>query len=415
MRKAAATINVAAAARRMVEVPPEILINSSVNLVRRMGKWVTFAGVVVATTAFAQPEQWLQYRTSREGRAFRWLELTTNAPPDVALPKLNAQPYFARWTTPMDPTGERWICLDRTRKTGPYDRLFIDTKGNRRLDDEAPVDAYQIDENSAFFPPARVIFQGEDGPITYHLVLRFNKYQDNSAQLLASSGGWYEGLVDLGGKKRRIQVIDGNVNGTFNDRSPNPYDCDRVRVEGDKTEERFLGQMLEVEGQLFKIKVARDGAFLKVQKAENVAFGQVRVPETISEVTAFGENGYFVRRPVNGVFELPVGNYQIYRWTIDRKDDKGAAWTLSGYGFNDSGDFEVAAARPTSLDIGEPVRAVLQAGETTNNWISFSLHLQGRLGESIEMLRGSERPRGPRLTLANLDGSFCYTNSFEFG
>jgi hypothetical protein len=118
---------------------------------------------------------------------------------------------------------------------------------------------------------------------------------------------------------------------------------------------------------------------------------------------------------VNGEFALPVGNYRIHGWKINRKDDKGAAWTLSGYSFNDSADFEAAAAKPTALDIGEPVRAVLEDNETTNNWITFSLHLQGQLGESIEMLRGGERPRGPRLTLTNLDGSFRYTNSFEFG
>jgi hypothetical protein len=385
------------------------------KLVRRMERWVTLAGVLLATTAFAQPEQWLQYHTSREGRAYSSLELTTNAPPNVALPKLNAQPYFARWTTPMDPTGGRWLCFDRTRKAGPYNRLFIDGNGNGRLDDKTPVDAYQVDRYNAYFDPARVVFKGEEGPITYHLLLRFYKYQDGSASLVASSGGWYEGMVDMGGKKRRIQVIDGNVNGTFNDRSLEPYDCDRVHVEGDKADDRFLGRMLEVDGQLLRIEVARDGAFLKVQKAENVAFGQVRVPEIVSEFTAFGGNGYFVRKPVNGQFELPIGNYRIHGWKINRKDDKGGAWTLSGYGFNASADFEVAAAKPTVLDIGEPVRAVLEASETTNNWITFSLRFQGRFGESIEMLRGNERPRGPRLTLTNLDGSFRYTNSFEFG
>ncbi len=415
MGRPAATNKVAAQGPRLVQWHVNILPNSFMRFVGRLERCITLAGVVIATTAFAQREQWLQYRTSREGRATRWLELTTNAPPNLVLPKLNAQPYFARWTTPMDPHGGRWICLDRTAKSGPYNRLFIDTNGNGKLNDESSVDAYQVDQYSAFFPPARVIFQGEDGPITYHLVLRFYKYQENTAQLLASSGGWYEGTVDLGGKKKRIQFIDGNVNGTFNDQSPNPYDSDRIQVDGDNPGERFLGRMLEVDGELFRIEVARDGAFVKIQKAENVTFGQVHVPGTISEFAAFGENGYFVRKPVNGAFELPVGNYRIHRWTVDRKDDQGAAWTLSGYGFNDSADFEVTTAKPVSLDLGEPVRAVLTADETTNNWMTFSLRLQGRLGESIEMLRGGDRPRGPRLTLVNLDGSYRYTNSFEFG
>jgi hypothetical protein len=234
-------------------------------------------------------------------------------------------------------------------------------------------------------------------------------------QLLASSGGWYEGLVNFDGVKKRLQLIDGNVNGTFNDLAPDPYDNDRVQVEGDKTDERFLGRMLEVDGKFFRIETARDGAFVKVQKAENVALGQVRVPENISEFAAFGENGHFVRKPVNGQFTLPAGHYRIFHWTIDRKDEKGAAWTLSGYNFPKTSTFDVAADKPAVLEIGEPVQALLKATPGTNRLTEFSLQFEGRQKESIEMLRDQQRPRGPKLMLANAAGTLCYTNTFEFG
>ena len=107
-------------------------------------------------------------------------------------------------------------------------------------------------------------------------------------------------------------------------------DSDCVTVEGDKVGERYLGKLLEVDGQFYQIEVARDGAFIKLQKAENVVLGQVRVPETISEFVAFGENGHFVRKPAKGEFTLPAGKYRIQEWKIDRKDDKGAAWELIG-------------------------------------------------------------------------------------
>ena len=80
--------------------------------------------MALATTASAQKEQWLDYHVSREGRGYRYLTLTTNPPPNVKLPKLNAQPYFAHWTTPLDPAG-RWLCLDRTQEVGALrPRLF---------------------------------------------------------------------------------------------------------------------------------------------------------------------------------------------------------------------------------------------------------------------------------------------------
>jgi hypothetical protein len=372
--------------------------------------------MVLAGTAFAQTEQWLEYHTSAEGRAYHQMELTTNPPPGIALPKLNASPYFARWSTPMDPAGGRWLCFDRTRKSGPYDRLYIDSNGNGRLDDKTPVQA-RLDSYFAFFPPAPVVFKGEDGPITYHLVFRFYQYEKSPAQLLASSAGWYEGVVNFDGAKKRIQLIDGNVNGTFNDVAPDPYDSDRVQVEGDKTTERFLGKMLEVDGKFFQIEAARDGAFVKVQKVppSGITLGQVRVPENISEFAAFGGNGHFVRQPVNGEFTLPAGNYRIFRWTINRKDEKGAAWTLSGYNFPKTAWFEVAADKTAVLEIGEPVQAVLKATENPNRQVAFSLSFVGQQKESIEMLRDGQRPRGPKLMLANADGTLCYTNTFEFG
>jgi len=372
------------------------------------------AGIALTTVASAQPEQWLEYHTSPEGKGYRYLELTTNAPVGVALPKLNPQPYFARWPTPLDPAGGRWLCLERTRKSGLWDHLYIDSNGNGRLDDEAPAEAANRDQYSAYFGPVRVVFQSEDGPVAYHLVFRFMKYSDNSVNLLASSGGWYEGMVSLAGKKRRVQLVDANANGAFNDLASDPAGADRIVVEGEKAGEQFLGRLLEVDGQLFRIEAARDGAFVKVTKAEGVALGQVRVPEAISEFTAVGENGQFLRKPDKGGFTLPVGKYQVHGWISNRKDDKGAAWKLSGYNFPASATFEVAAGKPAPLEVGEPIRAGFEAAESTNR-VTFSLHLRGSLNESVEMQRGNQRPRAPRLFLASRDGSYHYTNNFTYG
>jgi len=392
------------------------------KLFTRIVEWGALAAMALATTALAQKEQWLDYRVSREGRGYRYLTITTNSPPNVKLPKFNAQPYFAQWTTPMDPAG-RWLCLDRTRKSGLYDRVYFDTTGNGRLDDKTPVGTMHADQYSASFEPVRVVFKGEDGPITYHLIFRFMQYGDGEANLMSSSGGYYAGKVDIGGKKRQIELIDENVNGTFNDRSADMSDSDGVALDGDKVGERRLGKLLEVDGQFYQIQVARDGAFIKLQKAENVTLGKVNVPESITEFVAFGENGHFVRKPAKGEFTLPVGEYRIQSWKIDRKDAKGAAWVLSAYGFNDSAQFEVAAGKPVSLEVGEPMRAVLQIEEPTTRpgaraaakQVAFNLRFEGRYGESLQIMKGEQRPTGPRLTLTSLDGTYRFTNSFEFG
>ncbi len=364
-----------------------------------MVRWAALAAVALATTASAQKEQWLNYHVNREGRGFRYLTLTKEPPPNVKLPKLDSQPYFAHWETPMDPAG-RWLCLDRSKKSGLYDRVYFDTTGNGRLDDKTAVGTARTDRYSAYFEPVRVVFKGEDGPVTYHLVLRFAQYDSGNPNLYSSSGGYYAGKVDIGGKKRNVELIDENVNGTFNDRGAQMSDCDCVTVEGDKVGQHYLGKMLEVDSQFYEVEVARDGAFIKLKKAENVVLGQVRVPETISEFVAFGPNGHFVRKPAKGAFTLPAGKYRIEQWEINRKDDKGAAWQLSAYNFNDSARFTVDAAKPASLEVGEPMRAVMEAqlpgsrpgSSTTSKDITFSLRFLGHYGETLQIMKGNERP-----------------------
>lgn len=365
-------------------------------------------------TAAAQKEQWLEYHTGTEPKGYRWLELSTNPPPNVTLPKLTSAAYFGVWKNSLESNEGRRFCLDRAARSGPYDRLIFDANGNGRLDDDAAVACQSRDDNSASFEPAKLVFKGEDGPISYHLICQFYQFDKDRAQLLVGSGGWYEGSVELAAKKRRVQLVDNTVNGVFNDTSTTPSDSDLLIVLGDKGVSRYLGKYLEVDGQLLQIEVARDGAFLKAQKAEGVQFGKVRVPETISEFVAFGKNGHFVRKPEKGELSLPGGDYRVNSWTINRKDDKGAAWKLSGSSFTKAGDFTVEAEAPVELAVGEPVRAVVQATEAKSD-VSFGLRLLGPLGETVDIMRGNERPRAPRIHVANLTGTFRSTNTFEYG
>lgn len=372
------------------------------------------AGLLLASSSFAQKEQWLRYYTASEGRGYRYIELKTNAPPELKLPKLTGQAYYARWETPLDPAGGRWMVFERKGKTGPYDRVYIDAKGDGNLSG-TPVAASRSDQFSAFFPPVKMVFKGEDGPLTYHLNLRFMKYDQDQARLLASSGCYYAGDVDLGGKKRRVDLFDQNVNGTFNDRGGTPRDSDAISVQNSKKGQRSLGKLVEVDGAFYNIEIARDGAFLKAQKAENVKFGKVKLPETISSLIAFGETGHFTRTPDKGEITLPTGNYSVEYWAIKRKDSKGASWEMTGYREKEACKFEVAAGETSKAVVGEPVRMELSTRDMGTNVVSFNLAFSGVSGDSIQLMKGEQRPPGPKLILASADGTYRSTNTFEFG
>lgn len=374
-----------------------------------------FAAILFAGTGrAAQTEQWLQYRTTPEPQGYRWIELTNAAPAGVTWPKLSAQAHYGKWQTALDTKGERWICVDRVAKTGPCDRLYVDSNGNGRLDDETPFKATRRDEYMAYFDPAKLVFKGGDGSLTYHLACRFYQYGTNRAQLLTGSGCVYEGKVNLGGKKRVVQLLDSTVNGTFDDISPDPYQTDRIVVDGPQGTSRYLGRLLEVDNQLFAIEVPRDGAFIKVQPAGKVPLGTVRLPEAITEVTVVGTNGHFTRKPAKGETTIPAGTYRVNGWSIQRKDSAGATWNMAAYGFGSFAQFDASQGELATLRIGEPIKTVLQATQNKGE-ISFSLRMQGSLGESVQIMKGSEQAPAPRLQLAVAPGEPPKISTFQYG
>ena len=378
--------------------------------------------LIFAQSAGAQDEQWLQYHCQREAQQIIGSmgvtvpAITTQQPQGVELPKLESeQPYFAQWATPMVSGGHLWIALDLTNKQGKQNRLFIDSNGNGHLNDETAEIAYRIEQYYTHFGPVKVVFDGEDGPIVYHLNFRFYNYNERSRRLYIYSGCWYEGDITVDGVKKRCVLIDQNVNGTFDDKADATQNCDRIRI-GTKNEREasYVGKYVDVDGVLYHPEIARDGAYIILTKAENVKFGEIHVPETITELSAGGENGLFILKPEKGKVSLPVGEYRINYWTIERKDEQGQRWNLKGSLYSSKGSFEINNAKQTQFTVGEPIFSSLQARNNGTTY-SFTQELKGSLGERIELTRNGARPREPKLHIKNKDGSYDRTFSFEYG
>ncbi|OHB75726.1 MAG: hypothetical protein A2Z25_23790 [Planctomycetes bacterium RBG_16_55_9] len=352
--------------------------------------WIGF--FVFTFPAGAQDEQWLQYHSEREANRMMpdmqssTQNAVTDKPEGVKLPEFKTQkPYFVRWTTPMVASGGLWIALDRSSEQGKPDLLYIDSNANGHLDDEEIVKAYQTEQYYTYFGPVKVVFDTEDGPVTYHLNLRFMDYNDLNRRMYIYSGGWYEGEITVAGKKKYCVLIDHNANGTFNDKSLQSGQCDRIQIDRkDRQEGPWVGNYIQLDGVFYNLEVSRDGAFVKLAKAEDMKFGTIRVPETITELAAGGENGLFTFQPDKGVGKLPTGKYRVDHWQIDRKDEKGTSWTLQGTYLNERGDFEITEGAEASLEIGEPVTASLSVRLNGENY-EFSKSLKGPLGEYVSL------------------------------
>jgi hypothetical protein len=315
----------------------------------------------------------------------------------------------------MVETGYLWISLDRTHAQGQWDRLFIDSNGNGHLNDQTAITAYRTDQYYTYFGPVKVVFEGEDGPVTYHLNFQFYNRNERSRGLYVYSGGWYEGDITVAGAKKHCTLIDQNANGTFNDKSLNAAECDRIRIgkKGSK-DSLFVGNYIKIDDVLYRPEIARDGAYIKLSKAEDVKFGNIRLPESITEFSAGGENGLFTLKPEKGTGSLPVGRYRVNYWAIERKDERGKKWKMQGEGFSNKGDFDITADKETELSIGEPIISTIEP-QNRNGTRAFNHNLKGRLGERIELTSDGAQPRAPRLNIKNKDGTYDRTFSFEYG
>ncbi len=372
------------------------------------------------SSAEAQDRQLLLYRSAREAsrtigsESYKRLKMTRERLQDVDLPEFESRdPLFYRWPTPMVKGGSLMIALDRSGTSRVRDRLFIDSDGDGSLKDETAVIAHKTESQHSNFGPTKVVFEGEDGSIPYHL--NFRLCDHGSRYLFIRPGGWYEGTITVGGKEHHCILIDRNVNGIFNDKSMNAEDCDRIQISKDDDEGiHFVGNYLEIEGDLHYLEVARDGEYVKITAAEDVTFGKVKMPKLVTEFAAGGENGLFVRKPEDGVCSLPVGQYHIDHWTTERKDDAGINWKLQGSSFSKSGRFSVNEAEEIELSIGEPVISILTTRDRRGNRY-FSQSLEGKLKESVAITRNGKRPPAPKLHIRSKDGTYNQTYDFRYG
>jgi hypothetical protein len=384
---------------------------------------VTIISAFLMTAAFSQDEQWLQYHSERQ--AYRvvgdmgssTLQPSTDKPEGIELPEFkNDDPLFFQWSSPMVEGGKLWIALDRTKSKGRWDRLYIDSNGDRSLNDETAITAYQTEQYYTYFGPVKVVFKGEDGLVTYHLDFRFLDYEGRDKRLYVYPGCWYEGQITVGGQTKYCVLIDRNVNGVFNDKSLDAGRCDRIRIgkQGDR-DTRYVGNYIEVDGVLYEPEIARDGACIKLTKAENVKYGNVKLPDSITEFSVGGENGLFNVTPENGSGKLPVGKYRINFWAVARKDDNGRQWKLQGSNSSNKGDFNIKEDQDTEqLSIGEPIKSNLTA-QSNKGTYSFSQTLEGKLNERITLTLNGSQPQAPKLHIKSEDGKYDRSYSFSYG
>jgi hypothetical protein len=379
-------------------------------------------------------EQWLAYRVGAPGEgpagatSGQMLDLSNQKPDGVELPTfVSPQPLFAKWKTPMAPAGFLWIALDSSKEDGAYDRLFIDTNADGRLSDEKPAiatyaqrvkNAQSLKEmQSSFFATVKVLLPSPDGPVAYHLNASL-RIQDTKAQLLTTAAGWYEGAIQVGGRQHTCVLFDADCNGAFDDAREDFRQSDRIKI--DNAPEAAIGRVgkyISVDGKFWSLQVARDGAWVRFIEPKDLTLGVIRVSGGVARLGVGGASGLFVLPVENGQASLPVGAYRLNRWELQRKDAAGAVWTLSSEAPPTAPAFTVAADKPVTLDLGEPITSTVTVRGPENREYSLTAEgLTGRLGERVTLTRGQgSSVEPPHAVFRNADGSYERRFTFEYG
>ena len=389
-----------------------------------MNRSMVFCVLVLSTAALAaQDEQWLAYRYDRHvvgeiDASSQSIELTTAKPAGVELPDLTgSSPLFGKWLTPMVPAGHLWLAFDRTTRHGPYDLLYIDSNADGSLKDETATKAYEKERYRAQFGPVAIVFPGEDGPITYHIILGFYHYEGSKPRTYVRSAGWYEGQIKVGQSIFQCTLVDYNTNGTFSDKSLDYWRSDRIAIrkkDGEGLDVSFVGNLISIDQTLYRLEVARDGAYIKLTEATDLEFGQFRIPAGIAEIVFGGENGRFVFNDGKETGRLPVGRYSIVEWAVEKKDDNGRRWRMTAFASGKKGRFDISKSDEPNLTVGWPIASSLDI-EPSGRAYRLNHAFRGQLGERFSMSRDGREAPAPKVRITNADKSYDKSFNLEYG
>lgn len=150
--------------------------------------------------------------------------------------------------------------------------------------------------------------------------------------------------------------------------------------------------------------------------AADTPVGTLILPENVSVELISPEHGTLMFNGVNGPVQLPQGQHRLESWTLEKKDEAGHTWKLSG-DVNTARMIEVGP-EPTTLEIKtEPIVCDLKInpGPQTMN---FTLGLNGPSGERLRVsgdapgVKSDQLPQ-PTFVLYNADKSFEESHKFQ--
>ena len=372
-------------------------------------------------------------------------------------------------------------------KSHEYNRLYFDLNHNGDLTDDKVVEGKGPDAKVPAgyrwyqFPRVELSVDCEGTKTDYAFFLTVSSAGLNYVGGAYSSAGPYptaslqaagyrEGRIELGGKTRRVVLIDFNSNGRFDDRikinqtflgviptygdilllDPEP-ESEEYRRNFDLTENQ-VAKLVAIDGELYDLEISPGGDKLTLAPTATKV-GYVTLPSDGFRAAVFSDEATLkISGDKSERVPLPPGEWKLISYAIDLtgRSDPGKAKAeaekksllvvlsdalVGGTGFgagssalrttrlsaragDDSKPFKVTAGETAALPFGPPFAPVvttsrpLEAGQTA----SLGLTLVGSGGEICSGLTvDGNRPAAPEFTISTPDGEEVDRGDFEYG
>ncbi|MFO8013813.1 MAG: hypothetical protein R6X20_10975 [Phycisphaerae bacterium] len=343
----------------------------------------------------------------------------TGVPPDAA----EADAFY---TLHLD-EGLRWaVCVP-----GDPPRLLVDTDNDKDFADETPITG-EVQQTSIDYGTVDLALK-DGGTATVRLMGNAMKPGDPPRYMLMMPGAYCTGTVTLAGKEYALAVIDGNMNGRFNDAFAGEVrysDLDGLALDlnGNGTfdlprgmegpfETTPLGKRLRVGEAFYDVTPAPDGSQITLQPVEP-GFGTVDVGTAEAALLAYSDYGIWqTTTSAEGTVRLPAGRYAVIRLAVKKKDASGQVWQLTMTEPPKTlQPLVVEQGKTLRVAVGPPLVAEVDV-QQRNRQARLNLMLRGAAGERYVpgVQKGNRRTPPPTFEILGDDDKVLHTGKFEYG
>ena len=314
---------------------------------------------------------------------------------------------------------------------GERPQLLVDTDGDGDLSDETPLPD-KASGNTADFGTVSVTLK-DGATSTVRLQGMGQKAGAPPRYLLLAPGDCRMGTVTLAGQSYAVALVDGNMNGRYNDAfdgTLNYRNLDGLGIDlnGDGTfapphgvegpfEVTPLGTRVRVGEVFYHVTPAADGSSVTLEAVEP-GVGTLDLGAPGATLLAYSDYGISpATAGPDGTVRLSAGRYAVLRLTLSKADPSDVVWQLTMTQPSASLEsLEIRKGHTHRIPVGPPLVAEVDV-QQSERLARLNLMLRGAAGERYVpgVRKGQRRTPPPSFEILGDDDKTLHTGKFEYG